>query len=470
LLRLYPINADDIKHLLKRAVSDSRGLDSSVKIGEPELDLIADLSNGDARKALTILEVAAGSVIESLEIAGSGVAESKVTDSKTQASVTSGADLENESSVPADLVGTDLETKTSATAGATTANLEKEVSLAADSTTAGLETNNLVTESLADADFRAVGSAAPDSEAVDLKKEASVAAGETSADLETRASVTVGEAAAEQETKTIGAADSEIKSLVTDSLTRAGATTVDSEKEVSLAADPKTKASLTADSKKKRTLKDATPVITREIIKNILDEAFLRYDRDGDEHYDVASAFIKSMRGSDVDAALHYLARMIEGGEDPRFIARRIMIAVSEEVAMADPSALQTAVAAAQATEMVGLPEARIILAQAVVHVATAPKSNASYLGIERALYDVQQGNIGSVPIHLRDTHYQAAKKFYGHGVDYQYAHDSEGAIARQEYLPEVLKDAQYYYPNDRGYEAVVQKRLVEIKKRLKKN
>jgi putative ATPase len=209
--------------------------------------------------------------------------------------------------------------------------------------------------------------------------------------------------------------------------------------------------------------------ITREIVRDVLSEAFLRYDRDGDEHYDIASAFIKSMRGSDVDAALHYLARMISGGEDPRFIARRIMIAASEEVAMADPTALQVAVAAAQATEMVGLPEARIILAQAVVHVATAPKSNASYLGIERALHDVEQGNIGAVPIHLRDTHYQAAKKYYGHGIEYKYAHDFDYAIANQQYLPDDLKDTQYYFPNQRGYEQVVKQRLVEIKKRLGK-
>ena len=141
-------------------------------------------------------------------------------------------------------------------------------------------------------------------------------------------------------------------------------------------------------------------------MERAIDVAAVRYDRDGDQHYDVISAFIKSMRGSDVDASLHYLARMIAAGEDPRFIARRIVIAAAEDVGMADPSALQTAVAAAQAVALIGMPEARIILAEAVVHLATAPKSNAAYLGIDRALGDVRAGRIGSVPSHLRDAHY----------------------------------------------------------------
>jgi putative ATPase len=188
----------------------------------------------------------------------------------------------------------------------------------------------------------------------------------------------------------------------------------------------------------------------------------VRYDRDGDQHYDVISAFIKSMRGSDVDAALHYLARMIAAGEDPRFIARRVVIAAAEEVGMADPSALQTAVAAAQAVALIGMPEARIILAEAVVHVATAPKSNASYLGIDAALADVRAGRIGSVPAHLRDAHYAGADGL-GHGAGYRYAHDEPHAVAAQQYLPDVLEGTRYYQPTDRGYEREVTARLERI-------
>jgi len=206
--------------------------------------------------------------------------------------------------------------------------------------------------------------------------------------------------------------------------------------------------------------------ITRKTIKEVEQDAFLRYDRDGDQHYDVISAFIKSMRGSDVDASLHYLARMLSSGEDPRFVARRIMICASEDVGMADPTALQTAVAAAQAVQLVGMPEAKIILAQAVVHIATAPKSNASYLGIARAETVIESGNIGEVPPHLRDAHYKTAGK-YGHGVGYKYAHDEPDSIANQQYLPDELKNSQYYFPTQNGYEQIIAKRLDFIKQHL---
>jgi putative ATPase len=233
------------------------------------------------------------------------------------------------------------------------------------------------------------------------------------------------------------------------------------------AAEPPAQPKLSGPKAKAKKTASARKTITNEHVRNSLTEAFLRYDRDGDEHYDVASAFIKSMRGSDVNAALHYLARMLAGGEDPRFIARRIIIAASEEIAMADPSALLTAVAAAQATELIGLPEARIVLAQAVVHVASAPKSNASYLAFERAAHDIQSGKIGSVPIHLRSSAYPDAKK-YGNSVNYRYAHDFPDAIAPQQYLPDELKDAEYYYPNDRGYEAQVKSHYQFILQHLK--
>ncbi|WP_421741411.1 replication-associated recombination protein A [Cellulomonas sp.] len=210
---------------------------------------------------------------------------------------------------------------------------------------------------------------------------------------------------------------------------------------------------------------DAVPPVAVDLatMERAIDVAAVRYDRDGDQHYDVISAFIKSMRGSDVDASLHYLARMIAAGEDPRFIARRIVIAAAEDVGMADPSALQTAVAAAQAVALIGMPEARIILAEAVVHLATAPKSNAAYTGIDRALADVRAGRIGSVPSHLRDAHYPGAKQL-GHGTTYLYAHDQPHAVAAQQYLPDELVGTRYYEPSDRGYERQVTERLDRIR------
>ncbi|MFJ2297835.1 replication-associated recombination protein A [Oerskovia paurometabola] len=209
-----------------------------------------------------------------------------------------------------------------------------------------------------------------------------------------------------------------------------------------------------------------TVVVDLETMERAIDVAAVRYDRDGDQHYDVTSAFIKSVRGSDVDASLHYLARMIAAGEDPRFIARRIVISAAEDVGMADPSALQTAVAAAQAVALIGMPEARIILAEAVVHLATAPKSNAAYLGIDAALADVRAGKVGTVPAHLRDAHYAGAKEL-GHGKGYKYAHDAPHAVARQQYLPDVLQGTRYYTPTDRGFERSVTERLDRIRQIL---
>ncbi|MCL2735603.1 MAG: replication-associated recombination protein A [Propionibacteriaceae bacterium] len=203
-------------------------------------------------------------------------------------------------------------------------------------------------------------------------------------------------------------------------------------------------------------------VITTDTLSQAVDKAAVRYDADGDQHYDVISAFIKSLRGSDVQAGLHYLARMIAAGEDPRFIARRLMILASEDIGMASPGTLQICVAAAQAVQMVGMPEGRIILAQAVVACATAPKSNAVIVGVDAALSDVHQGKGGPVPKHLRDAHYSTAST-YGHGVGYQYAHDAPHGIAAQQYLPDDLVDARYYTPTDHGHEAQVKERLAAI-------
>ena len=209
-----------------------------------------------------------------------------------------------------------------------------------------------------------------------------------------------------------------------------------------------------------------TPGVDLETIERAVDVAAVRYDRDGDQHYDVVSAFIKSIRGSDVDAALHYLARMVAAGEDPRFIARRLVISAAEDVGMADPSALQTAVAAAQAVAFIGMPEGRIVLAEAVVHLATAPKSNAAYLGVDAALADIRAGRVGTVPPHLRDAHYAGAERL-GHGDGYRYAHDAPHAVAAQQYLPDELVGRRYYEPNDRGYERQVQERLARIRQIL---
>ena len=188
-------------------------------------------------------------------------------------------------------------------------------------------------------------------------------------------------------------------------------------------------------------------------IERAVQHAALRYDKDGDQHYDVVSAFIKSIRGSDPDAAIHYLARMLEAGEDPRFIARRIMILASEDIGMAEPSVLQTAVAAAQAVALIGMPEAQIILAHATVHAALAPKSNAVVMAIGEATADVRRGRVGAVPPWLRDAHYEGAAAL-GHGTGYVYPHDIPGGVAEQRYLPDALLDAEYYRPTTHGAEA----------------
>ncbi len=207
--------------------------------------------------------------------------------------------------------------------------------------------------------------------------------------------------------------------------------------------------------------------VTLADAERAVDAAVVRYDRDGDQHYDVTSALIKSLRGSDVDAALHYLARMLEAGEDPRFIARRLVISASEDVGMADPTALLTAVAAAQAVALIGMPEGRIVLAQAVVHLATAPKSNAAYRGIDAAVGDVRAGRGGPVPAHLRDAHHPGAAA-QGSGVGYVYSHDAPHGVAAQQHAPDDLVGREYYAPTDRGAERPVRERLERIRALLR--
>ncbi|MGO1320789.1 MAG: replication-associated recombination protein A [Galactobacter sp.] len=194
-----------------------------------------------------------------------------------------------------------------------------------------------------------------------------------------------------------------------------------------------------------------------------MDVAVRRYDKQGDDHYDTASALIKSIRGSDVDAAMHYMATMIEAGEDPRFIARRLVISAAEDIGMADPTALQTAVAAAQAVQLIGMPEGRIVLAEAVTHLATAPKSNASYNAINAAIADVRAGKGKGIPAHLRDAHYKGAEQL-GHGKNYIYAHDAPHSVATQQYPPDDLVGVDYYVPTENGQERGIKATLATLR------
>ncbi|MDT5160668.1 MAG: putative ATPase [Mycobacterium sp.] len=213
---------------------------------------------------------------------------------------------------------------------------------------------------------------------------------------------------------------------------------------------------------------EAGGVITVEAIEQSLDKAAVRYDRDGDQHYDVVSAFIKSVRGSDVDAALHYLARMLVAGEDPRFVARRLMILASEDIGMADPTALQTAVAAAQTVQLIGMPEAQLTLAHATVHLATAPKSNAVTTALGAAMSDIREGKAGLVPAHLRDGHYSGAAKL-GNAVGYKYSHDDPDGVVPQQYPPDELVGVDYYEPTTHGVEREIATRLDKLRAIIRK-
>ena len=220
---------------------------------------------------------------------------------------------------------------------------------------------------------------------------------------------------------------------------------------------------LTALEVASETAQAATEEVTVETVEQSLDKAAVRYDRDGDQHYDVISAFIKSVRGSDVDAALHYLARMLVAGEDPRFIARRLMILASEDIGMADPTALQTAVAAAQTVQLIGMPEAQLTLAHATVHLASAPKSNAVTTALGAAMNDVKAGKVGMVPAHLRDGHYSGAAAL-GNAQGYKYSHDDPDGVVAQQYPPDELVGVDYYRPTGHGGEREISGRLERLR------
>lgn len=203
--------------------------------------------------------------------------------------------------------------------------------------------------------------------------------------------------------------------------------------------------------------------INMQIAEQCIQKRAINYDKDGDNHYDTISAFIKSMRGSDPNAAVYYLAKMLYAGEDPKFIARRIIICASEDVGNADPRALQVAVSAFQATEMIGMPECRIILSQAVCYVASAPKSNSSYMAINKAMSDVENIKIKQIPPYLKDTHYNGATNL-GNGIGYKYAHNYEKNYVKQQYLPDEIKNNIYYKPSNNGYEKNIKKWLEFLK------
>ena len=207
----------------------------------------------------------------------------------------------------------------------------------------------------------------------------------------------------------------------------------------------------------------ADGAVTVQTVEQSLDQAAVRYDRDGDQHYDVISAFIKSIRGSDVDAALHYLARMLVAGEDPRFLARRLMILASEDIGMADPTSLPIAVAAAQTVALIGMPEAQLTLAHATVHLATAPKSNAVTTALGAAMADIRAGKAGLVPAHLRDGHYSGAAQL-GHAQGYRYPHDDPDGVVAQQYPPDAISDVDYYRPTTHGAEREIVGRLEKLR------
>jgi putative ATPase len=363
LLTLRTLDDNAIGALVRRAVTDPRGLGGRVRLSDEAAEHLVRLAAGDARRALTALEAAAGSALDDGVTRSSGA--------RGLFSADQLAEIDQDTDVDHD------------------AEIDQD------------------SEADQDAEIAEDGEVAEDSEDGEVDRNGVTDPGSVAGVEPDNAS---GEASSED-------------------------------------ADPET----------------GPPLITLADAERAVDRAAVRYDRDGDQHYDIASALIKSLRGSDVDAALHYVARMLEAGEDPRFVARRLVIAASEEIGMADPTALQTAVAAAQAVQLIGMPEARIVLGQATVHLAMAPKSNAAYLALNAAIADVRAGLGGAVPIHLRDSHYSGAGKL-GHGRGYQYAHDDPRGVVSQQYAPDDVVGRNYYAPTERGAERGMPERLARLR------
>ncbi|GAA3101572.1 putative ATPase [Kribbella aluminosa] len=420
LLTLESLTDDDISLLLDRALSDERGLNDEFELAADARAHLLRMAGGDARRALTYLEAAAG-----------------------------GARAKHDQAMKLE--------------AATRHEPTPRSGPMAEPTTPSRTTTP------------PEPAAPPIPATTPVPAEASGPGGSADASGPADATAPTGSADASSSTGLTGSADASSLTGLTGSADAADAT--DPAGAVA-GGRPADSASPGADGSVVRAGDSPTPsageggvprraLIDLVTLETAVDRAAVRYDRAGDQHYDVASALIKSIRGSDVDAAMHYLARMIEAGEDPRFIARRLVISASEDIGMGDPTALGVAVAAAEAVQLIGMPEARINLAQAVVTLALAPKSNAVIMAVDAAIADVKAGKVGPVPPHLRDAHYSGAKKL-GHGSSYQYSHDDPRGVLPQQYAPDVIDGTDYYKPTRRGGEASYADRVTAIRKILR--
>ncbi|MEB4616219.1 replication-associated recombination protein A [Leucobacter sp. M11] len=438
LLTLQPLTDRELGTLLRRAATEERGLGDRIPVDEDAYELIVKLASGDARRALTTLEAAAASAVAIAEADAAGAAHPDGPGAGHPGPEAEGSVHTEDPEGTEDTEG-GADDAAAVPSGAVDPGAADPEDAHDDPHAAGLAEEIAELTALA---------AAGDEDAADLAAELSAEPLTLRAQLRAaaRGDGSAGAAADAGHDPDQGRGSDE--SAVSGE--SAGPDAGDQD-----AAAPDGPAA------------HEGPRITAEVVATAVDRALLRYDRNGDEHYDVISAFIKSVRGSDPDAALHYLARMIEAGEDPRFIARRVIVLAAEDIGLADPAALGIAVAAAEATQMIGMPEARIPLAEAVVYLACAPKSNTAYVAIDAAIADVRAGRIGRVPIHLRDGHYAGAKRL-GHGKGYRYPHDTELGVATQQYLPDELRAQRYYLPGTHGNERAVAERLPKIQRILR--
>jgi putative ATPase len=424
LLTLESLTDDDISSLLDRALADERGLNGEVELTPEARDHLLRMAGGDARRALTYLEAAAGGARAKQDQAN------KYRKATTPTSADSAAD---------DTPAHDA-THADATQGeATHADAAPAPADAAPADAAPAPAD------AAPADAAPAPADAAPADAAPAPAPADAAPADAGPVDAARGGAVGGRARGAHGEVVAGSAAESARGAVAES---ARGAVGEGAREASGGAGGRA----------------VVDLVTLELA---VDRAAVRYDRAGDQHYDVASALIKSIRGSDVDASMHYLARMIEAGEDPRFIARRLVISASEDIGMGDPTALGVAVAAAEAVQLIGMPEARINLAQAVVALALAPKSNAVIQAVDAAIADVKAGKVGPVPPHLRDAHYSGAKKL-GHGSSYQYSHDDPRGVLPQQYAPDVIDGTDYYNPTRRGGEASYADRVAAIRKILR--
>ncbi|GAA1593146.1 hypothetical protein GCM10009804_57070 [Kribbella hippodromi] len=429
LLTLESLTDDDISKLLDRALADERGLNDEFVLADDARDHLLRMAGGDARRALTYLEAAAGGARAKHEQTLKYKEASAAEPNSTPRGGGSGAAAQ--------------------TAGTQTAGTSADAPAMGDVPGEGASSGRVPGEVASSG--RVPGEAASPGRVSGEAASAGAAPGERAQDdVAPSGDVPSGEVSSGE---------------VSAGVTRHGGG-------VSPGVGPDGGASEQAGFGQGASDSATSGGVGRAVIdlvtlETAVDRAAVRYDRAGDQHYDVASALIKSIRGSDVDAAMHYLARMIVAGEDPRFIARRLVISASEDIGMGDPTALGVAVAAADAVQLIGMPEARINLAQAVVALALAPKSNAVITAVDAAIADVKAGKVGPVPPHLRDAHYAGAKKI-GHGATYQYSHDDPRGVLPQQYAPDVIDGTDYYTPTRRGGESAYADRVTAIRKILR--